>query len=279
MLKTSILVGLTLLAFSGNSLLTRYALLGERISPEEFGLLRLASGAAVLLLISAVRGAKLLPRARDLPGAASLFVYVAAFSLAYVALDAGLGALVLFGAVQLTTIGWGLARGERLGPVGAAGILVALGGLLWLLKPEQGGAPLWAMLLMLIAGAGWGVYTLLGRGSDDPVARNARNFALASVPATLLAVLLSEGQPMTTEGAMLAILSGSVTSGLGYALWYQVLPKLSSLTAGTVQLLVPPMTAGLGALLLSEAISVRFILASALILGGVLMTFRTQKEG
>lgn len=272
-------MGLTLLAFSGNSLLTRYALLGEQISPENFGLLRLASGAAVLLLISAVKHARLLPRPNEVIGAASLFVYVAAFSLAYVTLDAGLGALILFGAVQLTTIGWSLLSGERLRPLGFAGLVVALAGLLWLLKPEPGGAPIWSMLLMLIAGGGWGVYTLLGRGADDPVARNARNFGLASLPALLLALLLHQSQMMTAQGAVLAILSGSVTSGLGYALWYYVLPRLSSLTAGTVQLLVPPLTAGLGALLLGEVVTTRFILASALILGGVLMTFRRRKEG
>ena len=277
-MKTLSLLALVLLAFSGNSLLTRLALGEGLISAEMFSLVRLAAGALALGLIASLRGADPLPRFTDLPGIAALFGYVLSFSAAYLSMDAGVGALILFGFVQVTTIGSGAVRREPMGPLAMPGVAMAIAGLVYLLRP--GGAvvaPLPAML-MAFAGVSWGAYTLLGRGTADPIGRTARNFVGAAALAVIPVLIVGAGAP-AGGGLVLAALSGAVTSGLGYAVWYLVLPRLSSLTSGTTQLLVPPATAVIAAILLGEPITRMLIVGTVIILGGVGLTFiRTRPK-
>lgn len=270
------LLGLVLLAFAGNSLLTRAALQGGLIGAAPFSLIRLFSGALVLAVLS-MRGQQAWqPRAGDLGGIISLLIYVVGFTFAYLQLGAGLGALLLFGMVQVTTLGASLRSRQGLQLSKILGLTAAMAGLVFLLSPSPSGAPVTAYGSMMAAGLAWGGYTLLGRGAPDPIPRTARNFVGASVLALPL-LLLVEAQEITASGAALAALSGGVTSGLGYALWYQVLPKLSALTAGTTQLLVPPATALLAAVLLREPLTLKLTIATLIIVGGVALTFLPNK--
>lgn len=270
------LAALAIVAFAGNSLLTRAALADGEMDAGAFGAIRLFSGAAMLALLALSRAQNVLPKAGDISGAGALFVYMAGFSYAYNNLDAATGALILFGVVQLTIIAAGLMRGARPGLLELAGAAMAFGGLVWLVGGGDAGgagadmsyAP---VLLMAAAGVGWGAYTLLGRGAGDPLGRTARNFVGATPPA-VIAVLLFGDVAVPWEGVLLAIASGAITSGLGYAVWYAVLPDLSRMTAGVSQLLVPPVTALGGALLLSEPLTLKLAVASAIILAGVALT-------
>lgn len=275
MTRTSLflLVAGVLLAFASNSLLARVAIAAGAIAPVDFGLIRILSGALALIPLSVFLGQRAAPRLSDLPGILSLSVYVAGFSLAYLSLDAGLGALVLFGVVQVVVITASWRRQGRPGLRAIAGLALAAAGLLWLLRPDPAGTPFLALLLMVGAGLGWGFYTILGRGAPDPIGRTARNFAGAALPSFMLLLIIGQWGEMSGLGVALAVLSGAVTSGLGYALWYYVLPRLSAFTAGTSQLLVPPLAALFGALFLGEAITISLALASVLILGGVALTF------
>ncbi|NRA30854.1 MAG: DMT family transporter [Parvularculaceae bacterium] len=270
-MRLAALLALVLLAFSGNSLLTRGALDGELISAGLFSLLRLVSGGACLACLVLLQRGRPWPKVQDAGGMLALLGYVAAFSFAYVALGAGVGALILFGMVQVTTIGWSVVRREQLTTLAIVGVIIAAGGLAWLLRPGTENVPLASALLMAIAGLCWGAYTLLGRGAGDPTERTARNFVGASLLCLpLLIVPGTEAQPL---GIAYACLSGAITSGLGYALWYRVLPNLSAITAGATQLLVPPATVMLAALLLAEPITVDLIISAVIILGGVALTF------
>lgn len=270
-MKTAALLALVLLAFSGNSLLTRAALNGELISAGLFSLLRLISGGGCLAVLVLRQGGRPWPQVQDAGGVLALLGYVAAFSFAYVALGAGMGALVLFGMVQVSTIGWSILRKERLTFPAIAGVIIAAAGLAWLLRPGTEDVPMASALLMAIAGLCWGIYTLLGRTAGDATARTARNFVGASV--LCVPLMLIPGTAADPLGIIYACLSGAITSGLGYALWYRVLPQLSALTAGATQLLVPPATVLLAALLLAEPVTLDLIIGAVIILGGVALTF------
>jgi drug/metabolite transporter (DMT)-like permease len=263
---------LALMAFAGNSLLCRAALRDTAIDPASFTLLRIASGALVLVLLVGVRSPPAL-RAGSWTSAVALFVYAIAFSYAYLGLSAGTGALVLFGAVQASMIGWALLGGERFGRWQTLGFVLAIGGLVGLLLPGLTAPPLGAATLMLLAGMAWGAYSLRGRGAGDPTAVTAGNF-LRALPLAALAMALSlwvapASVRMDATGSGYAIASGALTSGLGYAIWYRVLPLLRASTAATVQLSVPVITAILGVALLSEPLTLRLVLASIAVLGGV----------
>ncbi|MEM0929633.1 MAG: DMT family transporter [Pseudomonadota bacterium] len=264
---------LALLAFAGNSLLTRAALDGGLIGAAAFSLVRLTSGALVLGTLMLLARRNPLPRQTDLYGVIALLVYVLGFSFAYLALGAGLGALLLFGMVQATTIGASFLLRERLDPWSIGGLGLAAAGLVFLLAPGDMAPPLLPSLMMMAAGVAWGAYTLLGRGTPEPTLRTARNFIGAAILASPL-FLLANSTESTSAGVVLAVLSGAVTSGLGYAIWYAVLPKLSALTAGSAQLVVPPLTAILALPLLREPLSTDLVIASVVILGGVALTFR-----
>jgi drug/metabolite transporter (DMT)-like permease len=271
-----ILTSLTMIAFAANSILCRLALDTTPIDPASFTLIRLVSGAATLWLIVRVRtGGKAL--AGSWASAFSLFAYAAAFSFAYVSLSAGTGALILFGAVQATMILYGLLRGERFTLLQTAGLLLALGGLVALLLPGAT-APHWAgATLMTIAGMAWGAYSLMGRASTRPIETTAGNFVRAAVFAALLSAASLGLFALNARGALLAVLSGAVASGLGYAIWYTVLPALRATQAATVQLSVPVIAAIGGVLLLGERLSLRLVLCSVAILGGIALVLHARR--
>ena len=271
-----ILTSLTMIAFAANSILCRLALDTTPIDPASFTVIRLVSGAATLWLIVRIRtGGNAL--AGSWASAFSLFAYAAAFSFAYVSLSAGTGALILFGAVQATMILTGLLRGERFTPLQTAGFVLALGGLVALLLPGAT-APHWTgATLMTIAGIAWGAYSLMGRASTRPIETTAGNFLRAAVLGALLSAASLSLFAWDARGALLAVLSGAVASGLGYAVWYTVLPALRATHAATVQLSVPVIAAIGGVLLLGERLSLRLVLCSVAILGGIALVLHARR--
>ena len=265
-LRIVALTALAMLAFAANSLFCRLALRDTGIDPAGFTGLRLLSGAAMLWLLLRLRGGA---QGGSWRSALALFFYAAAFSYAYVSLPAGTGALLLFGAVQATMIGRGLVRGERLRPLQWMGLCIAIGGLVALLLPGWSAPSPRAASLMLSAGVAWGVYSLRGARRGDPLRETAGNFLRAVPFALALSVAtLGHGHGSAT-GVGLAIVSGALTSGIGYALWYAALPALQATQAATVQLSVP-LIAALGAVvLLDEPMSLRLVGTGIAIVGGV----------
>jgi len=268
-LRTLLLTSVAMLAFAANSLLCRLALQQASIDPASFGSVRLASGALVLAAIVRLRAGPPVVARTDWLAAAMLWAYVACFSFAYLTLAAGTGALILFGAVQLTMFGVGLHAGERFTTAAWVGLALAFGGLVYLLSPGIAAPAPQGAALMAAAGIAWGVYSLRGRGAGDPVAATAGNFLRAAPLALALSLAFADSAHASAAGVALAIASGAVTSGLGYVVWYAALPGLTALRAATVQLSVPPLAAAAGVLLLGEALSMRLVLASAAILGGI----------
>lgn len=272
---TTVLTGLAMLAFAGNSLLCRLALQSHSIDAASFTAVRLASGAAMLALVVSLKRAPS-TGAGSWTSAGLLFAYAALFSFAYGSLSAGVGALLLFGAVQATMVGVGLCRGDTLAPRQWGGLALAFGGLVVLLRPGLSAPPLGAALLMLLAGVAWGLYSLLGKGATDPVGVTAGNF-LRTVPLSLLMLVLVQGQSsLSTAGLMYALCSGMLTSGLGYVAWYAALPQLKAGAAASIQLSVP-LLAAIGAVsLLAEPWTMRLTLAGAAILGGISLVVVTR---
>lgn len=266
--RLTMLTGLAMMAFAGNSLLCRLALKTTSIDAASFTTIRLISGALTLWLI--VR-ANYQTRTGDgnWLSAFALFAYAACFSLAYVSLPAATGALLLFGAVQATMIGRGLWAGERFRGLQLAGLLLAFGGLLGLLLPGLSAPPLAGALLMVASGIAWGVYSLRGKTTSDPTRVTAGNF-LRTLPFTaLFSLFMLEHMTLDYTGLIYAIASGALTSGVGYAIWYSALPSLKATHAATVQLSVPVIAAMSGIALLGEPLTLRLILASVAILGGI----------
>lgn len=263
-----VLTTLAMLAFAGNSLLCRLALQDTAIDAASFTSIRLVSGAMVLWLIVAVR--RNLPAGKgNWPSALALFAYAAGFSFAYISLPAATGALLLFGAVQATMIGFGLYAGERLQSAQWLGLVLALAGLVGLLLPGLSAPPLAGSLLMLGAGLAWGIYSLRGKGAGDPTRVTSGNF-LRSVPlALVMSLLLPDQAVFDSAGFWYAVASGALASGMGYAIWYRVLPALKATNAATLQLSVPVIAAVGGVLLLGEPITPSLLLASVAILGGI----------
>ncbi len=275
--RIPLLTVLSLVAFAGNSILTRLALTRTAIDPGSFTSIRLIAGALVLLLIVGLRRGTRRPTG-SWWSAVALFVYAAAFSFAYVQLTTGTGALLLFGAVQATMISIGVARGERLSAAQWSGLLCAYAGLVALVLPGLSSPPVLAAAMMLTAGAAWGVYSLRGKGAGDPIAATAGNFARA-VPLTIvLSVLLRDGRALDANGVGYAIASGALASGVGYAIWYTALRSLRATTAATVQLSVPIIAALAGVLLLAEPLTARLAGAGAAILGGVALVVLTPRR-
>lgn len=276
-LALAALVALALAAFAGNSLLARVALRDGGMDAASFTAIRLVSGALVLWALVSLRRAPAARGSGDWISALALFAYAALFSLAYVQLEAGAGALLLFGAVQATMIGRGLAAGERLARWQWLGLLVALAGLVGLLLPGLSAPPPLPSLLMLGAGVAWGAYSLRGRGALDPLRTTAGNF-LRTLPmaALFLLALLSQLQ-VDTPGLLAALASGALASGVGYAIWYTALPSLRRASAATLQLAVPLIVAVAGVLWLGEPATLRLLLAGAAILGGVALVLRAGK--
>ena len=264
----SIYTTLALIGFAANSVLCRLALGEGAIDPASFTSLRLVSGALALVAIAGFRGGVTRGRGSWL-SAWVLFLYAASFSFAYVSLSTGTGALILFGTVQVTMILAALARGERPRMVEWIGLVAALTGLVYLVSPGLTAPAPAGSVLMVTAGIAWGIYSLLGRGSGDAVRLTRDNF-VRSVPMALAVSLVALPRfDISTRGAVLAAVSGAVTSGAGYALWYTALPWLTATRAATVQLAVPALAALGGIVVLGEVVSSRLVLSAALILGGV----------
>lgn len=276
--RVLILTALTMIAFAGNSLLCRAALSNTHIDAASFTNIRLISGALVLWLIVQIRrGTR--TGGGSWQSALALFIYAAGFSYAYLSLSASTGALLLFGAVQATMIGYGIWIGERLRYIQLVGLVLAFAGLIGLLLPGVTAPPLYGSLLMLGAGVAWGVYSLRGRDAGDPIVVTAGNF-LRTVPiAIVLSAVMFKGIGMDAAGIGYAVASGALASGLGYAIWYTVLPALKATSAASVQLSVPVIAALGGVLLLGEHISLRLVLASIAILGGIALVILEKEPG
>ncbi|WP_134677743.1 EamA family transporter [Ectopseudomonas khazarica] len=275
--RTLLLTSLAMLAFAGNSLLCRLALRETAIDAASFTAVRLLAGACALWLLLQLRQNRQAP-AGSWAGAVALFTYAAAFSFAYLQLDTGVGALLLFGAVQLSMLLWGLLRGERLGLCARLGTALATAGLLALLLPGASAPPLLAALLMLLAGVAWGAYSLLGRGQGNPLAVTAGNFLRATPLALLLALAVLPQLNWDGPGLFYALLSGALTSGVGYAIWYSALPGLHASQAATVQLSVPILAALGGSLLLGEALTLRLLLSAVAVLGGIALVLSARQR-
>ncbi|MBK9490957.1 MAG: DMT family transporter [Haliscomenobacter sp.] len=259
---------LALIAFASNSLLCRVALKQTDIDAASFTSIRLIAGAAMLWLLVRIRRNTASGSGNWL-SAMALFAYAAAFSFAYVSLTAATGALLLFGAVQATMIGYGIWIGEKLRNQQLIGLVLAIGGLVVLLLPGLAAPPLWGSLLMMIAGAAWGVYSLRGRGAGDPSKVSAGNFLRAVPLALMLSILMQKNTVLDSAGIGYALASGALASGFGYIVWYTVLPALKTSSAATVQLSVPVIAALGGIVFLGEPLTLRLVLAALAILGGI----------
>ena len=274
-MRLALLTCLTMIAFAANSILNRLAVDSGAMSPADFAALRVASGAAVLALLARVRGGGLpLWTPMRWAGALALSVYMIGFSLAYRSLDAGLGALILFGVVQVSMFTWSALRGTPATTRQVLGAAIAFAGLAFVLWPGGGVqvAPVGAAL-MVAAGIGWAAYSLLGKAEPDALAGTAANFVVALVPVGGLALLMGLG-PMTAAGVALAVVSGAVTSGLGYATWYAILPRIDTGLAAVLQLSVPVIALAAGVLLLGERASLQLLIGAALVLGGIVLAVR-----
>ncbi len=272
--KSALLTAIVMVAFAANSVLNRLAVGAGEIDPVLFALIRVASGAGILVVLALAlgRGLPLLRPARII-GALSLTLYLFGFSIAYLRLDAGLGALILFGVTQVVMFAGAFFGKEQVAPARTIGAAIGLLGLAWLLWPTgtvQIPALGWGF--MVAAGLGWGLYSLAGTSGEDPLAATAANFLLALPVCLVLPMLLPvQMEPVAPSpfGIGLAVVSGAITSGLGYALWYHVLPRLGGSAGGLVQLSVPVIAVLGGLIFLGEAVSLRLVLAGALVLGGI----------
>jgi drug/metabolite transporter (DMT)-like permease len=277
-LRAASMTTLAMIAFAGNSIICRLALRDAAIDPASFTSIRLTSGALTLIAIVLVLGpGSRLRQHGSWKSAITLFVYAISFSYAYLSLSAGTGALILFGTVQGTMIGAGLLVGDRPSAVEWLGWTVAVSGLVWLLLPGIDAPSPAGSLLMAVAGITWGIYSLRGRREADALVANASNFALSLVLVAVLAMLTIDRTAVSSEGVWLAILSGAVTSGLGYVVWYRALERLSSMQAALVQLSVPAIAMAGGALLLGEILTGRLLLASTLVLGGISLALVSRR--
>ena len=271
------LTSLAMIAFAGNSLICRAALNHTRIDAASFTTVRLISGALMLgLIVSMRRGTP--AGSGNWLSAFALFVYAAGFSFAYVSLPAATGALLLFGAVQVTMIGYGVWTGERLVKRQLVGLMLALAGVVVLLLPGLAAPPLSGSVLMLGAGVAWGVYSLRGKGAGDPTSVTAGNFLRAVPIAAALSAVMLNGISADTAGFWYAVSSGALASGIGYAIWYTALPALKATHAATVQLSVPVIAALGGILFLGEPITPRLLLASAAILCGIALVIQKRRH-
>jgi len=271
------LTSLAMIAFAGNSILCRLALKDTSIDAGSFTTIRLLSGAVMLWLVARMSRGTLTGRGNWL-SAFALFVYAAGFSFAYVSLPAATGALLLFGAVQATMIGRGIWAGERLRQLQFVGLMLALAGLVGLLLPGLTAPPLYGSILMLGAGVAWGVYSLRGKGAGDPVRVTGGNFLRAVPIAAALSVITYQGASLDSAGVLYAVSSGALASGIGYAIWYTALPALKATNAATVQLSVPVIAALGGIIFLGETVTLRLVLASIAILGGIALVILEKQR-
>ena len=272
------LTAFAMIPLAANSWLCRAALRDTGIDAASFTSLRLVSGAVMLWLLLWVTGRLRMTGRGSWPSAVALFAYAALFSFAYLSLTAATGALLLFGAVQVTMIALGVRSGERLDLVQGLGVLIAFSGLVGLLLPGLSAPPMRGALMMIGAGIAWGVYSVRGKGAGDPIRVTAGNFALAVPMTVVLSLIASADFVLDTTGVWLALASGALTSALGYTLWYSVVPLLRAFSAATVQLSVPVIVAIGGVILLEEPITLRLLLASAAVLGGIALVLVERRR-
>jgi drug/metabolite transporter (DMT)-like permease len=276
-LRLALLTTLTMIAFAANSIFCRMALKQTSIDAASFTAVRLLAGATMLLLLMRLQNKAPL-RHGSWRSALALFIYAAALSFAYRSINTGAGALMLFGAVQATMILAGYLAGERMSALQTLGFVAALAGLVILVSPGVQAPSLLDSLIMLLSGVAWGMYSLWGSGQPDAAAATAGNF-LRAVPLTLLLSLLaSPWMTWDSHGVLYAVLSGALTSALGYVLWYKVLQQLRAMTASTIQLSAPLLAALGGIVLLGEAFTRDLLIASLLILGGIFLVVRQRKR-
>jgi drug/metabolite transporter (DMT)-like permease len=270
-IKIFLLLVLTMCAFAANSVLNRLGIARYGMDPMDFAAIRVAAGGPMLWALVLLRETPRPPllSARRFGGAVALTGYMVGFSWAYLSLDAGIGALILFGVIQVVIFGWSVTERQAIPPRRWLGAAVAFGGLCVLLWPTGAQAlPIPGALAMTIAGVAWAGYTLLGRGEPDALGSSAANFLLC-LPLVLLVLPLSDAGDLSVPGVVTAAIAGAITSGLGYALWYRILPQIAATTAGIAQLSVPVLTVAAGVVILSEPLSLRLILAGLLVLGGI----------
>ncbi len=274
------LVALIMCAFASNSILNRIGVALQGMDPMDFATVRTGAGAAMLWLLAMMRNAPCpaVLSAKRFAGAAALTVYMIGFSWAYITLDAGLGALILFGVLQIVVFGWAVIEGGRIPLLRWIGASIALLGLCVLLWPN-GDTPVPASgaAAMAIAGAAWGVYTLLGRAEADPLGATASNFLLC-LPLVALAMIGTGVGAMPWSGVVTALIAGAITSGLGYALWYRALPSLPTTVAGIAQLSVPVIAVTAGVLFLNEPLTLRLVVAGGLVLGGIAVSLTARRK-
>lgn len=271
------LTSLAMIAFAGNSLLCRLALKHTEIDPASFTAIRIIAGALTLWLVVRIRARSDRPLG-NWPSAAALFAYAAAFSFSYVSLPAAAGALLLFGAVQATMIGYGLWAGERPAKKQTIGVVAACSGLVALLLPGLSAPPLQGSLLMLAAGVAWGIYSLRGRGGGDATRVTAGNFLRAAVFAAGLGLGMLRWASLDMAGVWYAVSSGALASGVGYAVWYTALRGLTATTAASVQLSVPVIAAVGGIVFLDEPLTPRLVICSVAILGGIALVIIDKRR-
>lgn len=274
---------LAMVAFAANSVLARLALGSASIDAGGYAGVRLLAGAVTLtaLVLARRQPVKLdIGKPMRWVAAAALLIYAVAFAYSYLMLGAGTGALILFATVQFTVLGWALSRGDRPSPVAIGGMVVALGAFVYLVSPGLRAPDPLGAILMVAAGVAWAVYTLVGRGSKDPLGDTAENFVLTVPIAAALLLLLIHG-PVSLAGVGWAIASGAIASGIGYAIWYSVLPQLMRVQAGIIQLSVPAIAALGGIVFIGEAPTWRLAIATVLILGGVAVAIgaRPRRSG
>jgi drug/metabolite transporter (DMT)-like permease len=271
-LKTILYTVIALLAFAGNSILCRYALKGDVIDASSFTAVRLISGALFLvLLIMLKHRGRFNLKEGSWSSAFYLFLYMVTFSFTYITLDTGVGALILFGAVQVTMIFMNVLKGKMLRPIEWIGLLVAFSGLSLLLLPSASTPPLVGFLLMGISGCAWGFYTLAGKQVKNPLMNTANNFIRTLPFVALLIIFTLEASNISNEGLLLAIVSGALTSGLGYAIWYAALKGLNVTQAAILQLTVPIIATFGGVVFTHETITMQLVISSLLVLGGILI--------
>lgn len=289
-MKLFVLTALALIAFAANSFLCRWSLGDELIDATSFTTVRIVSGAVALLLICLTRrGTAAQTTSEPPPGATTavgvspwltgglLFSYAICFSLAYVSLNTGLGALLLFGAVQVTMMTAALRTGERLTAASWMGFAMAIAGVIYLLRPGATAPPLLGAMLMIGSGVSWGLYSIAGKTAGDPILRTAVNFRIAVIPAVIASGIAYASLQLQSRGVLYAAISGALTSGGGYVLWYSVLPSLSRTQAAILQLLVPVIAAAAGIAFLGEALSSRLIISTLMIATGVAVTVLTKR--
>ena len=280
LIKTFVLTSLALIAFAANSVLCRLALGESSIDASSFTIIRLLSGAAALFVIISIKNRlnknneSIKKTKGNWRGSLMLFVYALSFSFAYISLDTATGALILFGAVQITMIVINTIKGNRLHFTEWLGVALAFAGFVYLMLPGINTPSTFGFALMTISGIAWGLYTLNGRGSENPLSDTAHNF-IKTIPLLviigLVQIFIMKSTHLTNTGVMLAILSGAIASGVGYSIWYSVLPHLSVVLSAVLQLLVPVIAALGGVLLVNEVITPRLTNSALMILGGILL--------